>query len=164
MYYAILQLLRSALLTMRSFVPMLLKSRVVSDYLSSRQLSPEPSPAVSSPASSPTPKLSGGNPSMLKIKETVNMVGLRPEVIPLLIVANEVYASLGYDCVVTSVTDSKHTAGVSLHPFGFAIDFRTKHVPVEKHQAIVDEMKVRLGPQFDVVLEVDHIHGEFDNR
>jgi len=100
---------------------------------------------------------------MLSIKETVLLQGLKPEALLIVLVANEVFASVGYDCVITSVTDNKHTAK-SLHPFGYSIDLRTKHVPVEKHAALTKEIATRLGPQFDCVLEVDHIHCEFDCR
>jgi len=98
---------------------------------------------------------------MISIKETVDLRGMRPEVLLAIVVADQVYTSLGYNCVVTSVTDSKHKPG-SLHGIGFAVDLRTKHVPVEQHQAIVSEMSARLGPQFDVVLETDHVHCEYD--
>ena len=100
---------------------------------------------------------------MFSIKETVRLQGLKPEAVPILIVANEVYSSMGYDCIVTSVTDSQHTAK-SLHPFGYSVDLRTKHVPCEKHAAIAKEIATRLGPQYDCVLESDHIHCEFDCR
>lgn len=103
---------------------------------------------------------------MFKLKETVGLAGMQAELVPALIVASEVYRELGYDCVVTAVTDSTHV-GASLHYVGYALDLRTKHVPMEKREAVRAEIAVRLSPQFDVILEADHIHIEFqpkDNR
>lgn len=100
---------------------------------------------------------------MLEIKNTVELQGMQPELVPAIIVANEVYAELGYRCVITSVVDSKHSR-TSLHYVGFALDLRTRDVPVEKHQAICAEIAARLGPQYDVVLESNHIHIEFQPK
>jgi hypothetical protein len=100
---------------------------------------------------------------MLIIKHSVDVRGLKPEALPILLVAAQVYEGAGFDCVVTSVTDSKHTPK-SLHGLGYAIDFRTKHMPAEQHEAVVKRMSEALGPQYQVVLESDHIHAEFDPR
>ncbi len=128
------------------------------------QESLEPSPEVSLPVSSQSaPQSLSAEARMLSIKDTVKLHGLQPEAVPIIIIANEVYASMGYDCVITSVTDSQHTAK-SLHPFGYSVDLRTRHVPVEKQAALAKEIATRLGPQYDVVLESDHIHAEFDCR
>ena len=100
---------------------------------------------------------------MFSIKVGVDACGIKPELVPVLIVANEVYANMGYDFVITSLVDGQHRAG-SLHAFGFAADMRTKHIPIEKQAPIRDEIAIRLGPQYDVILEADHIHVEFDPR
>ncbi len=100
---------------------------------------------------------------MLRIKDTAGLAGVGPEIVLAIMVASEVYSDMGYDCVVTSVTDSTHN-GASLHYIGNAVDFRTKHVPVEKHEAIRAEIATRLGPQFDVILASDHIHLEFQPK
>lgn len=100
---------------------------------------------------------------MLKLKATVGLAGMKPELVPAMIVANEVFAELGYYCMVTAVTDSAHV-GASLHYVGYAMDLRTKHVPVEKQEAVRAEIAARLSPQYDVVLEQDHIHIEFQPK
>lgn len=100
---------------------------------------------------------------MLSIKSTVGLCGMKPEIIPAIIIANEVYAAADHICIITSITDSAHK-GASLHYSGCAIDLRTKHVPVEQHAALVSEISARLGPQFDVILEPDHIHIEFQPK
>lgn len=101
--------------------------------------------------------------NMLSIKNTVDLHGIQPETIIAVIVSNDVYARLGHECVVTSCLDSQHRSG-TLHKHGFAVDLRTKHIPTEKQSALASEIATRLGPQFDVILESDHLHIEFDNR
>lgn len=100
---------------------------------------------------------------MFKLKHSAGLAGMQPELVPAMIVAAELYGELGFDCVVTSVTDSQHV-GASLHYVGYALDLRTKHVPVEQHEAIRAELAERIGPQYDVVLETDHIHVEYQPK
>lgn len=64
---------------------------------------------------------------------------------------------------VTSARDSIHNPG-SLHPKGLAVDLRTKDLALEKIVILVNQLRLDLGPEFDVVLEVDHIHVEYDPR
>ncbi len=98
---------------------------------------------------------------MLNLKHSVDMRGLKPEALLIVMVACEAFAP--YDCVITSVTDSKHTSA-SLHGLGYAVDFRTRHLVAGRAEAIVAKMQAALGPSYQVVLESDHIHGEFDPR
>lgn len=101
---------------------------------------------------------------MLYIKAGVRLSGMRPEILLAAVAAERVYEKAGFECVVTSCVDGKHMAG-SLHYKGAAIDLRTKHVPhaLELKQ-IVGRIKECLGPDFDVVLEQDHLHIEFDAK
>jgi hypothetical protein len=79
-----------------------------------------------------------------------------------LAIAARVYGWFGLaDLVITSLRDGNHMAG-SLHPRGYAADLRTSDVPPATRPAIAATLKAELGPAFDVVLEVDHIHVEFD--
>ena len=72
-----------------------------------------------------------------------------------------------FSVVVTSGNDSPHMDG-SLHYKNLAIDFRTGHswetplMSEEEAREIRDELKARLGLGFDVVLEKDHLHCEYD--
>jgi len=68
-----------------------------------------------------------------------------------------------YDCVITSASDGKHGPN-SLHYSGQALDLRTRHIHGQGLQLVVDKLREALGSQFDVVLESDHIHLEFDPR
>lgn len=67
------------------------------------------------------------------------------------------------EIVITSVLDGVHSEK-SLHYKGLAFDMRTfiyKSDEIEKLMAMV---KYMLGPNYDVVLEDDHIHVEFDPK
>lgn len=71
-----------------------------------------------------------------------------------------VYAKQGYDLVVTSVTDGDHKSG-SLHHTGCAVDLR---LPPLDAPLMVGSLRDALGVEFDVVLETDHIHVEYDPK
>jgi hypothetical protein len=70
------------------------------------------------------------------------------------------YGSIGIEhLTITSTTDGAHKTG-SLHYSGRAVDIRTWHVPdVEKLAA---SLRVILGRHYDVVVETDHLHIEYD--
>lgn len=94
----------------------------------------------------------------MRIKPGVRVRGLKPEAVIALMVAKGVYESHGYEAVLTSGTDGKHSSG-SFHYTGEAIDLR---LPPADHELIRDELAERLGESFDVILEADHIHVEHD--
>ena len=93
------------------------------------------------------------------IKKGVDLRGLAPQMAIAYTIACKVYGQ--YNCVITSGSDSKHGPN-SLHYVGKALDLRTNNLPPQAVQSIVDRLKEALGSQFDVVLESDHIHIEFD--
>jgi len=69
--------------------------------------------------------------------------------------------------VITSASDSTHKKE-SLH-YGLkgdsrcrAVDLRIKNLT--NPQETAKELKRRLGPDFDIVLEADHIHLEYDPK
>ena len=68
---------------------------------------------------------------------------------------------IGVDCWITSANDRVHSAG-SLHYSGLAMDFRTRDIPAELRKSFSEKVKSALGSEFDVVLESDHLHVEFD--
>ena len=63
------------------------------------------------------------------------------------------------EAVITSGRDGKHKVD-SFHYTGKAFDLRTNHVL----QALTDAIKDELGPHYDVLLETDHIHVEWDPK
>ncbi|MFZ2196863.1 MAG: hypothetical protein WAV13_03955 [Thermodesulfovibrionales bacterium] len=100
------------------------------------------------------------------LKFGVDIRGITPECVLGILVAAQVYEARGVPFVVTSVKDSKHMAA-SLHYFGKAFDCRLPsrytHDP-ETDKRVHADLKEALGPQFDVILESDHIHCEHDPK
>jgi hypothetical protein len=102
----------------------------------------------------------------MKFKEGVNPFGIRPEMVIALQVIDGVYAIFKKELWVTSLNDSKHSL-TSLHYAGCAADLRTRYfdspATVEK---VAELIRVSLGnnPDFDVIVEVDHIHIEYQPK
>lgn len=110
---------------------------------------------------------------MLSLKPGVRILGIRPETVFSITVADGVWERYGAELAVTSVMDSKHGRG-SEHYKGLAWDGRTKD-PVTQApllsdlHAAVDELKKRLGADYDVELELEgtpdeHVHVEYDPK
>lgn len=97
------------------------------------------------------------------LKDGVKPAGMRPELLLGMIVALSVYQKYEYDFVITSLLDSKHSRG-SLHYSGAAVDLRTRHMKQEHKRLIANEINEALGPDYDVILEKDHIHMEFQPK
>jgi len=102
---------------------------------------------------------------MLKIKKGVSLLGIsNPMLVGIQIVAS-VYEKAGYDCVITSATEDPEVHGrASRHKSGNAADFRTNNVPKAEHKWIETKCRECLGNNYDVVLEVDHLHVEYDPK
>lgn len=60
---------------------------------------------------------------------------------------------------VTSANDSTHMDG-SLHYQDRALDFRTADMSPSQVARWAEEIRARLGPGFDVIIESDHLHVE----
>jgi hypothetical protein len=75
----------------------------------------------------------------------------------------EVYKAAGNDLTLTACVDGKHST-CSLHYAGVAIDLRTRDLPPSDVQKLIAEIKECLGGNFDVLLEVDHMHIEFQPK
>jgi hypothetical protein len=99
----------------------------------------------------------------IRLKEGVAVQGLRTEMLLGLMIALGVYQEYGYDLVVTSLLDGKHSR-TSLHYSGCGADLRTRHMQEAHKQLIADEINDRCGTDYDVVLESDHIHMEFQPK
>jgi hypothetical protein len=98
---------------------------------------------------------------IVSIKQGVRVKGLSNEILLAVLIAQSVYAETEHSLVITSVTDGKHSVG-SLHYTGDAIDLRLP-APSTRDQ-IVSQLRTALGDSYDVLLEVDHIHIEYDPR
>jgi len=91
-------------------------------------------------------------------KEGVSLAGLQLVMRPAMMAAGVIWEKQGVsELVITSGTEGSHGAN-SYHPYGLALDLRLPPDP----QAAVDELRTSLGISFDVVLEGNHVHVEYD--
>ena len=100
---------------------------------------------------------------MLKFKSSnVTPLGIAPELVLAVIVAQSIYNDLGIDCVITSITDSKHME-FSRHYTGDAIDIRCKSIPIRLRGDVYTLIKTSLTIDYNVVWEArgkaqEHFH------
>lgn len=66
-----------------------------------------------------------------------------------------------YEVTITSGRDGKHMQG-SKHYLGLAIDIRTRDM--KNQERVLNSVKKILGSLYDVILESDHMHIEFDPK
>lgn len=101
------------------------------------------------------------NGKLIKVKDGVTFHDSGRWPIILAAVASAFNAH-GAACIVTSGTDGHHKID-SKHYTGDALDFRIRHVDQYQLRAIMIDIDIALpGKIFDVVLESDHIHVEYD--
>lgn len=98
---------------------------------------------------------------MISLKEGVRVHGLKPELVLALMVAEQVFANHGSDLIITSVVDGKHSRE-SIHYIGMAVDLRIWHLG--SPEEATNDLQKALGEDFDVVLESDHIHLEYQPK
>ena len=98
----------------------------------------------------------------MQIKDnSVRITGVRSELLLAMIIANEVYTAHHKEFVITSLLDGKHSE-TSLHYTGCAFDCRIYEESI--NESIVKDLKHKLNHHYDVVLEGNHIHVEFQPR
>jgi hypothetical protein len=99
----------------------------------------------------------------MELKPGVSLVGIQGPIIVAMMVIRDVMPLFSPDYVITACTDGTHGKG-SLHYKGLAIDVRIRNMLPSNKALCRQEIARRLGPEFDVVLEVDHLHVEFDPK
>ncbi len=99
----------------------------------------------------------------MRFKEGVRPRGMRPEIGLALQIAYHVYNKQNKELVITSLNDGNHGWG-SLHYQGSAVDLRTRHLTTPEKRVILAEIKTGLGVDYDVILEKDHLHIEFQPK
>lgn len=67
------------------------------------------------------------------------------------------------ELVITAGTDGHHMVG-SKHYIGDALDIRISNLLPGQLKFVVDHLKSDLGKDYDVIVEVDHIHVEYDPK
>lgn len=99
----------------------------------------------------------------MQLKTGVKIQGVRPELLLALQICDGVYWRMfKTDIVVTSIVDGAHMQG-SMHYLGRAADLRIWGLEASI-EALVKSLKISLGENYDVVLEKDHIHLEYDPK
>lgn len=99
------------------------------------------------------------------LKKGVSLLGVKPEMIIGLMVADQCYKDAGFTLVVTSLVDGKHSK-TSRHYLGLAGDLRTHNI--HNPEAMVLKLKEQL-PEFVIIFEnkgkpQEHIHMQFNGK
>ena len=92
---------------------------------------------------------------MLKVK-----TGVTPKNLVIAAAVANTAEILGLVLTITSGTDGKHMRG-SKHYSGEALDIRTRGLTKSNVTRVLGTLSARLGREYDVVLEKDHIHIEY---
>lgn len=101
---------------------------------------------------------------MISFKKGVKIFGIRPELMMAFQIAEGVYSKYNTDLVITSIVDGRHSYA-SLHYCGCAGDIRTRNLPkADSIQAVGEEIRQALTEEYDVVVESNHIHIEFQPK
>ena len=103
---------------------------------------------------------------MILIKPGVDIRGIGTEVSFGVKILSDVMWNRGANCLITACRDGKHMEG-SKHYIGDAVDVRLASRWVTSPNvdvAVLNEAREALGLQFDLVLEKDHFHLEFDPK
>ena len=101
---------------------------------------------------------------MISLKPGVTLLGLVPQMLLALRVMEELYSRRGTELVITAGNDGKHKRA-SEHYGGRALDLRTSNLGDPAIAgSIVTSAQQALGPDFFVLLEVDHIHIHFEPK
>jgi len=74
--------------------------------------------------------------------------------------ADIIWKDHGQELWVTSTGDGVHSAG-SLHPYGYAVDFRHKYFEDKVKVEIRAFLAEKLGSDYQVLNEATHMHCEF---
>ena len=84
-----------------------------------------------------------------------------PGTVLILMAAEKVYNKHGKEVVITSLMDGKHMKN-SKHYIGEAVDLRTYFFSKNTVLAVAADLQKELGSNYDVLVEEDHIHIEYD--
>jgi hypothetical protein len=100
---------------------------------------------------------------VLRLKPGVQMRSLKPQCLFAMVVADEIFRQHAVDLVITSIDGDVHSTG-SRHWMGVAFDCRTRDLIRKDQKTAHAKLVEALGVDFDVILESDHIHVEWDPK
>ena len=99
----------------------------------------------------------------MKLKKGVKVIGIRPELLVVQMVADGIYFKKGKELAITSLSDGEHS-DTSLHYAGSGIDLRTRYFNRKEKLEVFNALKKKLTRDYDVILEKTHIHVEYQPR
>ena len=93
----------------------------------------------------------------MRLKRGVKTLGIKPEIMIAIMVADGVYQRYGKELVITSIVDSKHSK-FSRHYPGLSFDSRTYYFTYKIKMEVSQAIRSRLGIHYLVLVEKDHLH------
>lgn len=95
-------------------------------------------------------------------KKDVRLTGIKVELLLAMGIADDLHVEqLGSQVFITSVRDGKHSRN-SKHYLGYAFDVRSRNMTEEEDYRFTETLAARLGPEYYVESEDDHIHIQFN--
>lgn len=100
---------------------------------------------------------------MLRFKPEVRIGMPNPQMHDVLVAAAVWSLTEGVDVHISSMQDpAPGRKADSLHQFGLAVDLNTDTNTAEDRASLGNYLRVALGAGYDLVLEADHVHIEWD--
>lgn len=101
--------------------------------------------------------------TLLKLKHSVNPSQIKPEINLAIQVALSLWSRQNeHVLTITSLADSQHSL-TSLHYVGYAVDIRIRELHSDPKD-LSDALRDSLVSDYDVILESDHIHVEYQPK
>lgn len=99
----------------------------------------------------------------MKLKDGVSLEGVQWQMFYAAVKVEAAYNKLGHDLTITAGTDGKHAAK-SLHYKGLALDIRSRTISAGTKPKLLKAIRLSLGPDYQVIDELDHWHVEWDPK
>jgi hypothetical protein len=108
---------------------------------------------------------------MIRFKPEVSFINVQWRTLQAMVITEEIYDEEDAVLVITSLTDGQHGDGGpaqpgkadhTLHDDGLAFDARTRQLSLNTVTSIHGKMLQRLPKGWQVIVEADHIHAEWD--
>jgi hypothetical protein len=100
----------------------------------------------------------------MKIKKGASLQGLKIQMRQVLIAADKIWTNFNQELVITSATEDIPHTSRSLHPYGYAVDLRTRYFTDQEKvrvcRLLFEKLKDR-SRHYNIVFEKDHIHVEW---
>lgn len=96
-------------------------------------------------------------------KDCVRVSGIQQETVLGIMICHQVFTEEKQKFTVTSVVDGTHKPG-SFHYSGLAFDLRTYDLRGIGVLSMAQKLRDRLPSEYQIIVESDHIHVEFDDE